>query len=139
MSTQDFDRIYLFTLSDLDGRATARDRFYGLLDLNGDPKPSYTALKYFLEVTGPNLTPGDPPAAATGHSTQRPVQHRLEAPRRSQALDILVGQRHRHCEFAGTQHCDGFERLGQWAGRSSQIKLAIIVGLMRSQQAPVRT
>ena len=66
MSTQDFDRIYLFTLSDLDGRATARDRFYGLLDLNGDPKPSYTALKYFLEVTGPNLTPGDPPAAATG-------------------------------------------------------------------------
>ncbi|KAF1028330.1 MAG: hypothetical protein GAK37_02258 [Pseudomonas sp.] len=63
MSTQDFDRIFLFTLSDLDQRASVRDRNYGLLDLDTNPKPSYTALQNFLQVTGPKLTPGDPPAA----------------------------------------------------------------------------
>ncbi len=63
MSALDFERIFLFTLSDLDQRASVRDQFYGLLDLNANPKPSYTALKNFLEVSGPTLTPADPPAA----------------------------------------------------------------------------
>lgn len=61
MSTQDFDRIYLFTLSDLDARASARDRKYGLLRENGDPKPVYQALSRFLSLTGPRLTPGIQP------------------------------------------------------------------------------
>lgn len=61
MSTQDFDRIFLFTLSDLDARATVRDRDYGLLDLEGNPKPVYLALQRFLEITGPRLVPGEPP------------------------------------------------------------------------------
>ena len=63
MSAMDFDRIFLFTLSDLDQRASVRDRFYGLLDINANPKPVYTALKYFLDVSGPSLSPADPPAA----------------------------------------------------------------------------
>jgi beta-xylosidase len=63
MSTMDYQRIFLFNLSDLDQRASARDRGYGLLDLNGEAKPVYTALKNFFEVTGPSLVPADPPPA----------------------------------------------------------------------------
>nr|WP_314583830.1 cellulase family glycosylhydrolase [uncultured Pseudomonas sp.] len=63
MSTMDYQRIFLFNLSDLDQRASARDRGYGLLDLIGEPKPVYTALKNFFEVTGPSLVPADPPPA----------------------------------------------------------------------------
>ncbi|RAU44339.1 MULTISPECIES: beta-xylosidase [unclassified Pseudomonas] len=63
MSTLDYQRIFLFNLSDLDQRASARDRGYGLLDLNAEPKPVYTALKRFFEVTGPTLQPADPPPA----------------------------------------------------------------------------
>ena len=61
MSTQDFDRIFLFTLNDLDARASVRDRDYGLLDLDGQPKPVYEALQRFLQITGPRLKPADPP------------------------------------------------------------------------------
>jgi beta-xylosidase len=63
MSTMDYQRIFLFNLSDLDQRASTRDRGYGLLDLNGEAKPVYTALKNFFEVTGPSLVPADPPPA----------------------------------------------------------------------------
>ncbi|TFY86454.1 beta-xylosidase [Pseudomonas kairouanensis] len=63
MSAMDFDRIFLFTLSDLDQRASVRDQFYGLLDIDANPKPAYTALKNFLDVSGPQLTPADPPLA----------------------------------------------------------------------------
>lgn len=63
MSTLDYQRIFLFNLSDLDQRASARDRGYGLLDLHGEPKPVYTALKNFFDVTGPTLQPADPPPA----------------------------------------------------------------------------
>ena len=62
MSALDFDRIFLFNLSDLDARASVRDQSYGLLDLNADPKPAFGALKNFLKVTGPSLTPADPPS-----------------------------------------------------------------------------
>jgi len=65
MSAMDFDRIFLFTLSDLDARATPRDQFYGLLRLNGSEKPAYQALKRFLQISGPSLTPLDPPAFAS--------------------------------------------------------------------------
>ncbi|WP_248751624.1 cellulase family glycosylhydrolase [Pseudomonas sp. MWU15-20650] len=63
MSAMDFDKIFLFTLSDLDQRASVRDQSYGLLDIDANPKPVYTALKRFLDISGPQLTPGDPPAA----------------------------------------------------------------------------
>jgi beta-xylosidase len=61
MSALDFDRIFLFTLSDLDQRASVRDRDYGLLDLDANPKPVYLALQRFLKVTGPELLPAEPP------------------------------------------------------------------------------
>lgn len=61
MSTQDFDRVFLFTLNDLDARASVRDRDYGLLDLEGKPKPVYLALQRFLAITGPRLAPAEPP------------------------------------------------------------------------------
>lgn len=64
MSAMDFDRIFLFTLSDLDARATPRDQFYGLLRLDGSEKPAYKALKRFLQISGPQLTPLTPPAFA---------------------------------------------------------------------------
>ncbi|WP_409297788.1 cellulase family glycosylhydrolase [Pseudomonas sp. KCJK8993] len=64
MAAMDYQRIFLFNLSDLDSRATNRDQAYGLVDLAGDPKPVYTALKYFLETTGPSLVPADPPPLA---------------------------------------------------------------------------
>jgi polysaccharide biosynthesis protein PslG len=63
MSTMDYQRIFLFNLSDLDQRASPRDRGYGLLDLNAEPKPVYTALKNFFQITGPTLSPADPPPA----------------------------------------------------------------------------
>lgn len=61
MSALDYDRIFLFALSDLDTRATVRDREYGLLDLQGRAKPVYTALASFLRITGPELKPGTLP------------------------------------------------------------------------------
>ncbi|MEJ2795487.1 cellulase family glycosylhydrolase [Iodobacter sp. LRB] len=61
MSVADFDRIFLFALSDLDSRAGVRDRSYGLLNLQGKPKPAYTALARFLNITGPRLLPDDAP------------------------------------------------------------------------------
>jgi len=64
MSALDYQRIFLFNLSDLDARASARDQAYGLLDLQGNPKPVYTALRNFLTITGPRLEPSDPPAAS---------------------------------------------------------------------------
>lgn len=64
MSALDFDRIFLFNLSDLDARASVRDQSYGLLDLNGEPKPVFSALKNFLKVTGPRLEPAEPPKFA---------------------------------------------------------------------------
>lgn len=60
MATQDFDRIFLFTLADLDARAGVRDRRYGLLREDGSPKPVYHALQRFLAVCGPRLAPGAP-------------------------------------------------------------------------------
>nr|WP_176426042.1 beta-xylosidase [Chromobacterium sp. ASV5] len=66
MSALDYDRIFLFALSDLDSRAGARDRGYGLLDLNGKPKPAYAALANFLAMTGPRLSPAAPPDIAAG-------------------------------------------------------------------------
>ncbi|TDQ37556.1 cellulase family glycosylhydrolase [Thiopseudomonas denitrificans] len=65
MSALDYDRIFLFALSDLDSRATVRDRQYGLLDLQGRAKPVYTALASFLRTMGPELEPGSLPAMAT--------------------------------------------------------------------------
>lgn len=62
MSAMDFDRIFLFALSDLDSRAGVRDRSYGLLDLNAQPKPVYKALSRFLALTGPKLQPTQTPA-----------------------------------------------------------------------------
>ncbi|WP_397448339.1 beta-xylosidase [Pseudomonas sp. NA-150] len=61
MSTLDYQRTFLFALSDLDNRASARDRGYGLLDLNGQPKPVYNALARFLKITGSTLKPGTLP------------------------------------------------------------------------------
>lgn len=63
MSALDYDRIFLFTLSDLDQRASVRDQSYGLLDIDANPKPVYTVLKNFLDVSGPTLTPAEPPNA----------------------------------------------------------------------------
>jgi beta-xylosidase len=60
MSTQDFDRIFLFALSDLDRRASVRDRGYGLLTRDAKPKPSYLALQRFLKIMGPQVSPAAP-------------------------------------------------------------------------------
>ena len=66
MSAQDFDRIFLFNLSDLDSRAGPRDQGYGLLDLQANPKPVYTALQNFFAVTGAKLNPADAPIVSNG-------------------------------------------------------------------------
>lgn len=67
MATQDFDRIFLFTLADLDDpRVGPRDKRYGLLRANGQPKPVYTALQRFLSVTGPRLDPAAAPMRIDG-------------------------------------------------------------------------
>jgi beta-xylosidase len=62
MSALDFDRVFLFNLSDLDGRATARDQKYGLLRLDGTAKPAFSALRRMLTITGPRLKPEVAPA-----------------------------------------------------------------------------
>ncbi|MFJ3486063.1 cellulase family glycosylhydrolase [Pseudomonas sp. NPDC090202] len=65
MSALDYQRIFLFNLSDHDLPGQPRDSAYGLLDLNGEAKPVYTALANFLGITGPTLLPADlPPATA---------------------------------------------------------------------------
>ncbi|OHC26437.1 MAG: beta-xylosidase [Pseudomonadales bacterium RIFCSPLOWO2_12_59_9] len=61
MSALDYDKVFLFALSDLDSRAGGRDQHYGLLDLQGQPKPVYLALQRFLEISGPRLEPAEPP------------------------------------------------------------------------------
>jgi len=62
MSAGDFDRTFLFALSDLDSRASVRDQSYGLLSLDGQPKAAYRALENFLLITGANLLPTAKPA-----------------------------------------------------------------------------
>jgi len=62
MAALDYDRVFLFTLSDLDERASVRDQRYGLLRRNGEPKPAYHALQRFLQACGPRLLPGQAPA-----------------------------------------------------------------------------
>jgi beta-xylosidase len=57
MAALDYDRVFLFTLSDLDKRASVRDQSYGLLRENGEPKPVYHALQRFLKACGPRLEP----------------------------------------------------------------------------------
>jgi len=52
-----FERVFWFALSDLDQRLPDRDRHYGLLYLDGRPKPSYRILRHFLELVGPRLRP----------------------------------------------------------------------------------
>jgi polysaccharide biosynthesis protein PslG len=64
MSAMDFDRIFLFTLSDLDARASERDQHYGLLRLDGSKKPAYLALQRFLKTAGPSLQPQPAPEFA---------------------------------------------------------------------------
>ncbi|MBC7701343.1 cellulase family glycosylhydrolase [Aquabacterium sp.] len=66
MAALDYDRIFLFTLSDLDERAGVRDRCYGLLRENGDPKSVYHALLRFLSTCGPRLEPDAPPKVQGG-------------------------------------------------------------------------
>jgi beta-xylosidase len=69
MSTQDFDRIFLFALSDLDSRASVRDQSYGLLRTDLKQKPAYQALRRFLTLMGTQVTPTAPvnaKADATG-------------------------------------------------------------------------
>jgi beta-xylosidase len=67
MATQDLDRSFLFALSDLDDpRINRRDRAYGLLRANGDPKPAYVALARLLQATGPRLRPLPPPVIDGG-------------------------------------------------------------------------
>ncbi|MHC1480212.1 beta-galactosidase [Frateuria aurantia] len=61
MTTLDYDRIFLFALSDLDSRADLRDQFYGLLTTDAQPKPAYVALSHFLDYVGPRLLPASPP------------------------------------------------------------------------------
>lgn len=60
MAALDYDRIFLFTLSDLDSRASPRDQRYGLLRENAQPKPVYHALARFLNLCGPRLNPLPP-------------------------------------------------------------------------------
>jgi len=66
MMEMDFEKIFIFTLSDLDTRATDRDRFYGLLDSEGNPKPAYFALKYFLGIMGANVVQGKQAVSVEG-------------------------------------------------------------------------
>lgn len=66
MAALDYDRVFLFTLSDLDKRASARDQHYGLLRENGEPKPVYHALQRFLRISGPRLEPEAPPKVEGG-------------------------------------------------------------------------
>lgn len=67
MATQDFDRVFLFTLADLDDpRVGPRDKRYGLLRANGQPKPVYTALQRFLTICGARLEPASPMRLAEG-------------------------------------------------------------------------
>ena len=62
MMEQDFDRIFWFALMDMDERVERRDRFYGLITQKAEAKPSFTALKNFLNVTGDRLDPADFPS-----------------------------------------------------------------------------
>lgn len=73
MTTRDYDRTYLFALSDLDGRAGARDQKYGLLDLKGAPKPAYLGLQRFLNITGPSIQ------SSTVPEFQQPLAQRVYA------------------------------------------------------------
>lgn len=83
MSCADFDRIFLFALSDLDTRAGVRDRSYGLLKLDGSPKPAYLALQRFLKLTGPTVGPAalsapvKAPAGWTNVTYARPDGHKV--------------------------------------------------------------
>jgi hypothetical protein len=95
MSTQDFDRIFLFALSDLDSRASARDRGYGLLTEDAKPKPAYLALQRFLNIMGPEISPAKPLAIVAKNNglysvTWKNPQHKLWLSWASSAMTVTV-------------------------------------------------
>jgi beta-xylosidase len=57
---------FLFNLADLPAAVGPRDQKYGLLDIEGNPKPVYGALQNFFAVTGDRLEPRDPPKVEAG-------------------------------------------------------------------------
>ncbi|TCQ83933.1 beta-xylosidase [Pseudomonas sp. JUb52] len=120
MSALDYDRIFLFALSDLDGRASVRDQHYGLLRLDGSPKPVYRALQRFLALTGPRLTPVAPPTLVRAPDELYSIawrrndgsqvwlfwsagQERLQLPQITQATlhDPLTGESHELNDSSG--------------------------------------
>jgi beta-xylosidase len=56
-----FDKCFYFMLYDLPSSVGLPDRAYGLLRIDGSPKPAYTALANFLKITGDRLSPTSPP------------------------------------------------------------------------------
>ena len=66
MMVLDYDRVFWFSLSDLDQRVAERDRFYGMVTLEVKPKPIYTALQNFLSVTGARVVPTVPLQPSSG-------------------------------------------------------------------------
>lgn len=99
MAALDYDRVFLFTLSDLDARAGVRDRGYGLLRENGQPKPVYLALARFLATCGPRLEPDAPPQVLGGApkgfvsvAWRRPDGQRLCMLWADEAQTIVLGQ-----------------------------------------------
>lgn len=102
MSALDYDRVFLFALSDLDQRASVRDRSYGLLDLAGHPKPAYVALKNFLRMTGPVLMPDAPPAMRHAPADLYGVAWRK--PDGTHVWMFWGGSRGGHVDLAGIGH-----------------------------------
>lgn len=66
MMTLDFDRVFWFSLSDLDQRVAVRDQSYGMMTIDGRPKPIYAALQSFLSVTGDRVTATAPLQPSSG-------------------------------------------------------------------------
>lgn len=83
MMALDYDRVFWFSLADIDKIVSARDRHYGLVRPDASPKPAWHALQRFLALTGDRLEPL-PPALPTDaqpafyqHSWQRADGRRI--------------------------------------------------------------
>ena len=63
MMAMGYEKIFYFSIADLPDLVPLPHRDMGLLDINGNPKPSYTALARFLELFRGRLSPISPPSS----------------------------------------------------------------------------
>lgn len=93
MMSLDYERVFWFCLQDIDKIVGERDRHYGLIYADAQPKPAWFALQRLLQISGERLAPQPPLVVADGvyaSSWRRPDGRSLSLFYARQPTDISM-------------------------------------------------